>query len=206
MMEAVSRAVMRLAIHCLGDQRRDWARAMQAEFQIAAEDGQPLAFAIGCLVGALREMPGQHEGRFVIANHVLAIGLILPTAVMMLSSMISSFGYSGAQDLLPIGSGAEPLLSAGNRSAVPSLAIILILLAGAHLRIAWALLECDWARVADTSRMIAALTVTLTVFSGLVFVSSRGLTLAVVAAMELTGILIVARWHAQLRLRSALSL
>ena len=203
MILAASRALMRLAVRCLGDRRHHWALAMQAEFETAVEDGKPLTFAIGCVVAALREMPAQEEGRFVIANYVLAIGLILPITVMMLASTISDFGLSGAQDLLPIGSGSEPLLTDGNMAAVPSLATILLLLGAAHLRIAWALLECDWFRVADTGRMIAALTVTLAMLSGLVFVSTTGLIHAAVAAIELTAVLVLARWHAQLPLRDA---
>jgi hypothetical protein len=194
---------MRLAVRCLGHRRHEWALAMQAEFETAVDDGKPLTFAVGCLVGALRELPAHEEGRFVIANHVLAIGLILPVTVMMLSSIINDFGHSGARDLLPVGSGSAALLTDGNRSAVPSLATILFLLGAAHLRIVWVLLECDWPRVADTGRMIAALTVTLAMFSGLVFVSTTGLIHAAVAAMELTAIVALARWHAQLPLGAA---
>ena len=203
MILAASRALMRLAVRCLGDRRHQWALAMQAEFETAVEDGKPLTFAIGCVVAALREMPAHEEGRFVIANYVLAIGLILPITVMMLASIISDFGLYGAQDLLPIGSGSEPLLTDGNMAAVPSLATILLLLGAAHLRIAWALLECDWSRVAGVGRMIAALTVTLAMLSGLVFLSTTGLIHAAVAAIELTAVLVLARWHAQLPLRDA---
>ena len=203
MIAAASWALMRLAVRCLGGRRHEWALAMQAEFETAVEDGKPLTFAIGCLVAALREMPAHEEGRFVIANYVLAIGLILPITVMMLASIISDFGQSGAQDLLPIGSGSGPLLTDGNMAAVPSLTTILLLMGAAHLRIAWALLECDWSRVADTGRMIAALTVTLAMLSGLVFLSTTGLIHAAVAAVELTAVLVLARWHAQLPLRDA---
>jgi hypothetical protein len=199
---AVSWAVMTLAVRCLGHRRREWALAMQAEFEAAVDDGKPLRFAIGCLVGAWREMPTHDEGRFVIANHVLAIGLILPVTVMMLSSTIGDFVHFGVHDLPRVGSGSGPLLTDGNRSAVPSLAMLLLLLGAAHLRIAWSLLECDWTRVVDAARMIAALTVTLAVFSGLVFASLAGLIHASVAAIELTAILVLARWHAQLPLRA----
>ena len=194
---------MRLAVRCLGDRRHEWALAMQAEFETAIEDGKALTFAIGCLVAAIRELPAHEEGRFVIANYVLAIGLIPPITVMLLASIISDFGHSGTQDLLAIGSASGPVLTDGNMAAVPSVATILLLLGAAHLRIAWALLECDWSRVADTGRMIAALTVTLAMLSGLVFLSTTGLIHAAVAAIELTAVLVLARWHAQLPLRDA---
>lgn len=201
MIAVASRALIKLAVRCLGDGRHEWGLAMRAEFETAVDDGKPLTFAIGCLVAALREMPAHEEGRFVIANYVLAIGLILPITVMMLASTISDFGHTGAQDLLPIGSGSGPLLTDGNMAAVPSLAAILLLLGAAHVRIAWALLECDWSRVAEIGMMIAALTVTLAMLSGLVFLSTTGLVHAAVAAVELTAVLVLARWHAQLPLR-----
>ena len=202
MIAAASRGLMRLAVRCLGDRRHDWALAMQSEFETAQEDGKPLTFAIGCLVGALREMPAHEEGRFVIANHILAIGLILPVSVMMLSSTISDFGYPGS-DVLPVNGGNGPLLTDGTRAAVPSLLAILFLLGAAHLRIAWALLECNWSCVEATGRMIAAMTVTLAMLSGLVFISIDGLFHAAVAAMELSAILVVARWHSQLPVRNS---
>ena len=52
-----SQALMALAASCLGESRREWARAMQAEFEIAKEDRRALGFAAGCLVAAWRGMP-----------------------------------------------------------------------------------------------------------------------------------------------------
>ena len=54
MTAAISRAVMALAICCLGESRREWGLAMQAEFDEALADGKPFAFAIGCLLAAFR--------------------------------------------------------------------------------------------------------------------------------------------------------
>ncbi len=198
MMERLSRALMALAVRSLGVHRSEWAHAMQAEFEAALEDEKPLSFAVGCLAGAWREMPANDEGRFVIANYVLAIGLILPVTVMMLSSILTEFGQLGAQDLLPLGGESAPLLTDANRSAMPSLAIVLLLLGATHLRIAWSLLERDWSNVAETGSMIAALTVTLALFSGLVFLSATGLIHAAVVAVELLAMLVLARWHSQL--------
>ena len=198
MTAALAKALMRLAAASLGRHRREWAHAMQAEYEAAVEDGRPLAFAAGCLVGALREMPAHDGGRFVLANYILAIGLILPVTIIMLSGLAAEFGQFGARQGQSFGTGGGPLLTEGNRSALPSLAFLVFLLGAAHLRIAWSLLECDWPRVAETGRMIAALTLTLALFSGVVFVSEAGLVHAAVAAIELAGVVVLARWHAQL--------
>jgi hypothetical protein len=204
MKTALPRALMALAACCLGERHHEWARAMQAEFEAAADEGKPMSFALGCLVAAWREMPAHEEGRFVLASYVLAIGLIVPAAALMLASI-----YAGAPaahlggDLLPLGNGREPLLTKANLSAVPSLAVLVLLLAAGHLSIAWTMLERDWQRVAARTRLTAAMTVTLAIFSGLVFLSDSGLIPAAVSALELAGIFVLARWHAELALAGA---
>ena len=60
------------------------------------------------------------------------------------------------------------------------------------------MLERDWERVARMGTLIAASTVTLALFSGVVFVSDSGLVHAAAAAVELAGILVLVRWHDQL--------
>ena len=72
MTAALSRAVMSLAICCLGESRREWALAMQAEFEAATAEGEAFAFATGCLIAAWCEMPKHAEGRLVLANYALA--------------------------------------------------------------------------------------------------------------------------------------
>jgi hypothetical protein len=71
------------------------------------------------------------------------------------------------------------------------------------LRVAWSLLECDWPNVIATGALIAALTVTLALFSGVVFVSDTGLIHAAVVGIELVAMLVLARWHAQLPAKAA---
>src|ERR1700712_3452057 len=78
MTAVAARAVMSLATCCLGEDRREWALAMQGEFEVAAEKGEPLAFAAGCLIAAWGEMPKHEEGRLVLANYTLALGLLIP--------------------------------------------------------------------------------------------------------------------------------
>ena len=201
---------MTLAACCLGNHRREWALAMQAEFEAALDDGKPLTFAIGCLVGAWRQMPAHEEGRFVLANYILVFSLILPVAAIMLANIITEFSMNFAAS----GDGASPLASAehgplltdANQSAVPPLAIVVLLLIATHLRIAWLLLERDWQRVAATCRLTAASAVALAIFSSLVFLSGIGLIHAAVVAVELSGVLILARWHDKLRPPTSLGL
>jgi hypothetical protein len=202
MIVAVARAVMTLAVSCLGDSRRDWALAMRAEFEAAGEDGRQLAFALGCLMAAWRELPAHEEGRFTIASHVLAFALIIPMAGLLVSSMVvADFPYSylaqvEAQGLLDASGGQAPLLSDANRSAVPSLAGLVVLVAAAHLRIAWLVLERDWVRVAALGTLLAAATVTLIIFTAVVFAYfAFPLTQAAALIIELTGISLLARWH-----------
>ncbi|HEX8215176.1 MAG TPA: hypothetical protein VF582_06855 [Allosphingosinicella sp.] len=197
MIAALSRAVMALAVSCLGDDRREWALAMEAEFEAAKEDGKPLAFALGCLVAAWRELPAHEEGRFMIASHVLAFVLILPTAAL-LAGMAADFpvAQGGAHGLLEAIGGREPLLSEANRSAVPALAALAALLAAAHVRIAWLVLERDWERIAAVGALAAAAMVTLVIFSVVVFAYfGFALGQAAALAVELAAISALARWH-----------
>ena len=203
MIGALSRAVMALAVACLGDARREWALAMEVEFEAASEGGRPLSFAWGCLIAAWRELPRHAEGRLAIASHVLAFALIIPTAALLVASILGDFptsylGQLDAQGLTALTGGPEPLLNDANLSAVPPLAALVLLLAAGHLRIAWLVLERDWSRVAETAALIAAATVTLTIFSFVVFVySAPALTQAVALAIELTAIWALTRWHAR---------
>lgn len=201
MTPAVSRAVMTLAVSCLGQCRHEWALAMQGEFEAAREDGKPLSFALGCLAAAWRDLPAHEEGRFMIASHLLAFVLMVPTAALLLSSMLAGFPYSylgavEAQALLEASRGPAPLLSDANRSALPPLAALLVLLAGSHLRIAWLVLERDWTRVAAAAALAAAATVTLILFTTLVFsyCAAAPAHLAVLA-IELGCLSALARWH-----------
>src|SRR4051812_24139343 len=61
MRAALARALIALATACLGYGRREWALAMQAELEAAAEHDRPIAFAAGCLLAAWREMPRHEE-------------------------------------------------------------------------------------------------------------------------------------------------
>jgi uncharacterized membrane protein len=176
---------------------------MQTEFEAAREDGKPLSFALGCLMAAWRELPAHDEGRFMIASHVFAFVLLIPTAALLASSIVTDFPHSYLGQVEALGlpgvvGEQQPLLNEANRSAVPSLAILLAGLAAAHLRIAWLVLERDWPRVAALGILLAAATVTLIIFTAVVFAHyAFPLTLAAALAIELTGISALARWHAR---------
>ena len=88
MITGLATAVMSLARRCLGENRREWALAMQGEFDAAIADDRPLAFAVGCLIAAWREMPAQGQGRFVLANYALALGLLVPTAGLQFAFVV----------------------------------------------------------------------------------------------------------------------
>ena len=75
---------------------------MQGEFDAAIADGRPLTFAVGCLIAAWREMPTQAQGRFVLANYALALGLLVPTAGLQFACVIG-FRCSSRQKLFAFG-------------------------------------------------------------------------------------------------------
>jgi len=197
-------AMMKLAIRCLGDRRRDWALAMEAELATADANGEALIFAAGCLVAALREMPAHAEGRFALASHVLAIGLLVPLATLLFWGALLGFPYLapgqfGIGDFLS-GRGAQlPLLHDGNWALAPSLTGLVLALAASQLALAWFVLERDWSRVAALQLFGAALLTTLVIVASLLAVDGTSLLAPVAAlAVEALAVLAASRWHAQL--------
>jgi hypothetical protein len=192
---------MALAIACLGESRREWALAMQAEFDEALADGKPVAFAIGCLLAAWREMPGHAEGRLVLANYTLALGVVIPMAALQLVlplgfSTILGEGFNGV--LLAGATIHNPTLACQS-DAAPSLLALWFMLGVGHLRLAWVLVDRDWGRVAKTCAFIGAVLVTMYIFMALLILDLTFVTLQTAAiAIELGVLVAVARWHAQL--------
>ena len=110
----VSRALMAVAAACMGERRRDWAMAMQAEFETAADEGDALPFAAGCLAAAWREMLVREEGHFLLTSYALALGLMIPMATLQIGSALLGFPY-----LYPPGDGLPvPLIEGGGHRAV----------------------------------------------------------------------------------------
>ncbi|MBO9624054.1 MAG: hypothetical protein J7500_15205 [Sphingomonas sp.] len=195
---------MALAVCCMGESRREWTLAMRAEFEAAAAEGKPLAFALGCLAAAWRELLTREEGRFVLTNYGLALGLMLPMAALQIGCALLGLPYlypgqKGLAGALLQGGAQESLLRGVYQAAVPSLAVLLLLLGVAHLRIAWAMLEHDWSRVTRTGTLMLAAAATLVIFMGALFLDgSQALLQGAVLAIELATVSVVARWHAQL--------
>lgn len=202
MILALSRAMMALACRCMGGARGDWAQAMRAEFEVAAEDRRPLAFAAGCLIGAVRQMPAQQEGRFILTNYALALCIMIPMAAVQIGCAVFGLPYlfPGSAGLRGTMVPAQELLFGGAyRAAIPSLTILLLLSGGGQLRIAWLMLERDWSRVRSTGMAILAALTTLILFMGSLFIdASQAVTLGAVLAIELVVLASLARWHAEL--------
>ena len=204
MTAGVPRAVMALAVCCLGDRRREWAFAMQAEFEAARQDGKPLRFAIGCLLGALRDLPSHAAGRFVLSSHALALGVMVPIAAILIFGVLSDFPYAylmqaWARDLPAAGGDSVLLLNEANRAALPPLAVLVVFLGVGHLRLAWDMLECDWARVGVAARANAAITVTLAIFTGVAFSCTAPILFQVTGlVVELAAVAAMTRWYGRL--------
>jgi hypothetical protein len=203
MKAAFARILMAIAASSLGCHRREWAQAMHVEFEEATADGKPLSFALGCLMTAWRQLPAHEEGRFTIASHLLVFVLLLPMAALLLAIVVTNFPNSyvapiGAFGLLEKIDGQGPLLNEATLSAIPSLAFLVAALATFHLRLAWLVLQHDWSRVASLAPLLAVTTVTLIIFSSVVFAClALPLTQAAALAVELTAVSALARWHAR---------
>lgn len=201
----VARAIMALAAAALGESRHDWALAMEAEFEAAEADGQGLRFAAGCLFTAARELVTREEGGFTLTSYALALGVMLPMAALQIGCALFGLPYlyphgGGLTGALLEGQAHETLVRSIYQAAVPSLALILLLLGLGHLRIAWAMLDHDWHRVTRLATGTLAAAVTLIALMAVLFLDSRqALLQAVVLGIELTSVVMVARWHMQLR-------
>lgn len=204
MTAVVARAVMALAARCLGADRYEWRLAMEAEFEAAAEDGKPLLFATGCLMAAWREMVNHDEGRLVLANYALALGLLLPIAGLQFERVISIssifYGQESPYGLLALGAGQSLYLVSSQMNAVPALLILWLLVGVSQFCLAWALVEGDWARVVKFGAVVSAVTVTLLLFAGVLMLDLSSFILqAAELGIELAAIAAAARWQATLR-------
>lgn len=202
MKAAIPRAMMAMAAACMGERRRDWSMAMQAEFETAADEGEALPFAAGCLATAWREMFTREEGHFLLTSYSLALGLMIPMATLQIGSALLGLPY-----LYPAGDGLPvALIEGGGRHGVlnnvhmgvPSFTLLMLILGVGHLRLAWAMLDRDWSRVLRVAiAMLAAVTTLVLVMSAFFLDSSRVLLHGGVLVIELATVAMVARWHAQ---------
>ncbi|KRC79031.1 hypothetical protein [Sphingomonas sp. Root241] len=204
MTAAVSRAVMALAVCCLGESRREWALAMQVEFETAVAEGKPLLFAMGCLAAAWREMLTREEGRFALTNYALVLGLMIPMAALQIGCALLGLPYlypggNGLSGALLEGGAHEPVLRSVYQAAIPSLALLQLLIGLGHLRLAWVMLERDWAGVTRLATLTLAAAATLVLFMGVLFLNgTQALLQGAVLVIELATVWKVARWHAHL--------
>lgn len=196
---ALSRAMMTLNAACLGAERTEWAAAMHAEFEEAVDADEPFRFALGCLSSAVPGLFTREEGRRAVARHVLATGILLPMAVLILMSVAQGFPYLTTDVIEPGHTGdIGPVLSitAANRAGLPLLALLTTAIGLGHLAIAWALLERDWPMVAKLGQVGAALLVSMLIFAAILSMGDpRALPQAIIIALELATVWSVARWQ-----------
>ena len=208
MKAAASRALMALAVRSLGESRREWSVAMEAELEAAVSDEEALSFAAGCLVTAWREMLACEEGRFVLTNYTLALGLMIPMAAVQIGCALLGLpwlypGSDGIAGAILEGAEHEDLVRGFYQAAVLPLALLLLLLAAGQVRIAWAMLDRDWSRVMRTGALMLAAATTLIILMIVLFLDcSHALLQVAVLAIELAVVAMVARWHARLHLSS----
>lgn len=197
MKTAFSRAVMAVTACCLDERRGDWSAAMRAEFEIAVSDGKSLSFAMGCLGAALQDMPRREEGRFTLSSYGLALCVIIPMASFQIGCALFGIPYIHPSPEL-----SGPMLDGMNqiyRAAIPSLTLVLLLVGLGHLCLAWAMLERDWNRVMRLGRLAMAAAVTLVILMSVLFLDIYQVGLqAIILSVELTAVMVVAKWHTQL--------
>lgn len=204
MKTAMARIAMSLAAGCLGERRREWSMAMQAEFETALAEGEALQFAIGCLMAAWREMLTDEEGRLLLTSYALVLCLIIPMAALQVGCALFGLPYlypgqEGLPGALLEGGAHENLLRGIYQAAILPLTLLQILIGLGHLRIAWMMLEHDWAGVTRSGISTLAASVTLILFMSILFIDgSQALLQGAVLAIELAAVAILARWHAQL--------
>lgn len=200
MRTSLARAALILATHCLPQKDHAWGLAMQAELEQAIEAGQPLRFAVGCLAASLWRMPAQEEGRFSLTAHGLAIGLMVPVAAAQISGAI--FGISrflNTGGVAAVGSLQRAFLASAYQAGVPLLAMLALFLAAGHLRMAWVLLDRDWARVETSAAFTLAAAITSIVLLGLLeFDVAQAVRQCAIVVIELAGLVMLARWHTHL--------
>jgi hypothetical protein len=199
----LARVVVALAARSLGGRREAWGQAMQSELEAAIDDGRPLAFAVGCLLASWRELPAYPEGRLTLAIHLLATGLIVPIAALLLWCGLLGYPYLAFGDIglwgfLAGNSEQILLLNDGDRAVAPALTLLIVVQAASQLLLAWFVLERDWQRVSAIGCLSAAALTTFVIVTTLLDLVGTIMLLQVAGLMaEILALLAVARWHAQ---------
>lgn len=190
-----------MALRCFPPERRDWAEAMAAEFDIVMEDARALPFALGCLAMAWRDLPRHRHGRFMLANHALVLGVIVPLATFHLACAVSGArfllrGPDHYYRMLMVGDLHQQSMAQAYREAMPVLAVLLLLLGAGHLLIAWNALACRWRRVMWLWFMEGIVAAALVAAITLTIPSALGMAVQLAAlGVELCALPLLARWH-----------
>lgn len=203
MRTAIAAATMTLATACMGASRRDWACAMQGEFETAVAEGGQLRFALGCLLAAVKELPRHAKGRLALADHTLAVAILVPIAAIQFLcaiGMVAPFFPAGGLCSFPVeGSVKAMFFSEACLSTQPARLCLWALLGITNLRLAWLLLEGDWPGVIRAASLAVAVTLTNVVFDFvMMLVDVRSLIQAAVLLIELAAVAASARLHADL--------
>lgn len=200
MRAAISRAILTLATLGMRSRDQGWGIAMRSELEEAIAEGAGLRFAFGCLVASLGRMPTHDEGRFSLAIHALALGLIVPMGAFQLVGLLQGFPVMlSVSDLAVPNSLQGYLMTSAYQGLTPLIAAVSLLLGGAHLRLAWTLLDRDWARVQAAGAMSLAAAVTIIIMISLLDCNvGQALRQGAILLLELAIVATLARWHAEL--------
>ncbi len=200
----LSGAIMAIATACMGDDRREWAAAMTAEYHVAAAEGQALSFAAGCMMAAGRGLVTSAHGRFLLTNYALALGIMLPMAALQIGCAVFGLPY-----LYPGHHGLSGALIEGMssgwmhgfyQSAGSVLALLQLVIGIAHLRLAWVLLDRNWENALRWAARTMAISSTLTLFMCALFIDvGQAAIMGGITGLEFAILLIVSGWHADLR-------
>jgi hypothetical protein len=200
MREGAAHIVMGLALRCLPQDSRQWGQAMQAEFDEALRDGKPFGFALGCLIAGWRRLPFHADGRFALASHALALGLIVPAtfhlgcALSGVKLMVS--GHDNHYAMLAAGGVRGRALADAYLTAVPALTLLLFLLGSAHCFIAWAILDGRWYRAAVLWLAATLIAVAIVGIAIAIAPGAGGIAIQFAAsAIELAAIPLLAMWQ-----------
>jgi len=200
----LARAIVALAARTLATRDADWARAMQAELDVAIDDGRAMSFAAGCLLASWRQLLRVSEGRLTLASHLLAIGLIVPLAALWLWLGLLGYPYLavgnvGVWGFIEGRSEQIPVLQVGEWSLAPALTMAVLLQSVGQLLLAWFLLERDWQRVSSVARFNAATLTTLLLVTSTIAAVGYGILFGITALItETLAVLALAWWHEHL--------
>lgn len=145
--------MMDLALLVVGDDDRDWARAMLVEFEEAARDHRALGFAAGCLLSAFRLLPTTTRGCSLLVRYAFALGIVLPFAVFHLGCSTTGIrylvtGYDPYLSVLRVGDTHQRSIGQTYAALAPVLTFLLAALGAGHLIIAWQVAGGKWRRAA----------------------------------------------------------